>query len=203
MLQNRVDPMGNIIKTAARGIFMGNRGVLHNENKEILRPFKIKTWITCVLEFKNRKREVMAHNRYTELFFMDEATSFSAGHRPCFECRKEAAVKFKALWLKGNPGYEFDTKTLIKEIDNVLHKERISSSNTKITYEERPDELPDGTFVIFGDEPYLIVKGYMYLWSPFGYSKRMHLPQAGKLPVLTPRSIVNTFRAGYIAQISI
>lgn len=203
MLQNRVNPFGNIIRTEARGIFMGNRGVLHNDDKEIVRPYKIKTWITCVLAFKNRRRPVMAPNRYTELFFMDEATSFAAGHRPCFECRKATAHQFKSLWLKGNPDKGFNEKTLIKEIDNILHTERIDAHNLKVTFEERPDTLPDGTFVSIGEEPYLLNKGLLYLWSPDGYSAGIHLPESGKLPVLTPASIVNTFRAGYVPQMAI
>jgi len=99
MLQNRVDPLGNIIKTPARGQWMGNRGVIHNDKKEILRPFKLKAWITCKLEFKNWKRQVMTPNRYTELFFLDEATAFGAGHRPCFECRRDDYNLFKSYWL--------------------------------------------------------------------------------------------------------
>ena len=103
MLQNRVDPFGNLIKTPARGSWLGNRGIIHNHNQEVVRPFKLKAWITCTLEFRGRKRQVMAPDRYTELFFLDEATSFAAGHRPCFECRREDALRFKSYWLKGNP----------------------------------------------------------------------------------------------------
>src|SRR5258706_7062392 len=139
MLQNRIDPFGNIITTKARGFWMGNRGILHNEDQKILRPFKLKAWITCVLEFRGRKRQVMAPNRYTELFFLDEATSFAAGHRPCFECRRKDADKFKSFWLKGNPEYNFDQKTSIQEIDNILHKERMEYNKSKITFEERID----------------------------------------------------------------
>jgi hypothetical protein len=84
MLQNRVDPFGNIIRTPARGAWMGNRGVIHDEHKTIRKAFKIKAWITCALQFKGRHREVMTPNRWTELFFLDEATAFAAGHRPCF-----------------------------------------------------------------------------------------------------------------------
>jgi hypothetical protein len=84
-MQNRVDPFGNIIETKARGSFMGNRGVIHNEQKQITHAFKHKAWITCVLDFKGRKRTVMTVDRWTELFFLDEATAFAAGHRPCFE----------------------------------------------------------------------------------------------------------------------
>ena len=121
MLQNRVDPFGNIIKTKARGAWMDNRGILHNEEQQIIRPFKLKAWITCKLEFKGRKRQVMSPNRYTELFFLDEATSFAAGHRPCFECRRNDYHHFKSLWIKGNPEYHFNEKTSVKAMDDILH----------------------------------------------------------------------------------
>jgi hypothetical protein len=203
MLQNRVDPFGHIIKTTARGSFMGNRGLLHNNAQEIRIPYKLTAWITCVLEFKARRRPVMAPGMYTELFFLDEATSFSAGHRPCFECRRSAAMTFKAFWLKGNPEYQFDLKTSIKEIDNILHQERIGPGNEKVSYEESPDRLPDGTCIVFEGEAHLIKGGSMYLWSPSGYGKAIALPLTGKLQVLTPKSIVNTFRAGYDPHIKL
>src|SRR5882757_4708468 len=122
MLQNRVDPKGNIFKTSARGAWMGNRGVLHDGGKTILRPFRHKAWIICALQFKGRHRAIMAPNRWTELFFLDEATAFAAGHRPCFECRREDAVRFKAAWLRGNPEYGFDPKITIGKIDEVIHQ---------------------------------------------------------------------------------
>jgi hypothetical protein len=203
MLQNRVDPYGNIIKTKARGAWMGNRGVLHNSQQQIVSPFKLKAWITCKLEFKGRRREVMSPNRYTELFFMDEATSFAAGHRPCFECRRGDYPKFKTFWLKGNPQYHFDEKTSINEIDKILHQERIDRSKRKVTYEEDAKELPDGSFVSIGGTPHLIYEHKIYLWSPFGYDKAVDLPHRNKLIVLTPESVVNTFRAGYVPQIAL
>jgi len=202
MLQNRVDPFGNILKTSARGLWMGNRGILHNDRKELLRPFKLKAWITCKLQFNGRKREVMTPNRYTELFFMDEATSFAAGHRPCFECRREDYKKFKTLWLKGNPAYNFDEKTSIQKIDDILHSERINTNKSKVLFDEQLKNIPDGTFVLFNNQPYLISGGLMHLWSPFGYAEGTALPDVDTLPVLTPKSILNTFRAGYLPQIA-
>jgi hypothetical protein len=202
MLQNRVDPFGNIIMTKARGAWMGNRGILHNDEQEVLRPYKLNAWITCKLDFKGRRREVMAPKRYTELFFLDEATSFAAGHRPCFECRRNDYNRFKTLWLKGNPQYNFDEKTTIKEIDDILHQERMDDNNTKVTYEENIDTIPNGTFVLIDNKPYLVFGKNIYLWTPFGYEKGMALPNVEKLTVLTPRSIVNTFRAGYLPQIA-
>ena len=131
MLQNRVDPFGQIIKTTAKGAWMGNRGILHNDEQQVLRPFKLKAWLTCNLQFRGRKRQVMAPNRYTELFFMDEATSFAAGHRPCFECRRIDYNHFKTLWLKGNPEYEFNEKTSIQKIDAILHQERMDKNKLR------------------------------------------------------------------------
>jgi hypothetical protein len=203
MLQNRVDPLGNIIKTEARGCWMGNRGILHNEDKKLLRPFKLQAWITCKLEFRGRKRQVMTPHRYTELFFMDEATSFAAGHRPCFECRRADYNKFKSLWLTGNPGYNFDEKTSIQEIDKILHNERMNRDRSKVTFEENINNIPDGSFVLYKNEPYLLSDGSMFLWSPFGYEKKMALPGVNKLTVLTPRSVVNTFKAGYLPQMAV
>src|ERR1700761_3400486 len=110
MLRNRVTPQGDIIKTPARGAWMGNRGVIHDEHKQIRRSFKLKAWITCLLQFKGRHREVMTPGRWTELFFFDEATAFSAGHRPCGECRRHDYRRFKAAWLEGNPQYAFTQK---------------------------------------------------------------------------------------------
>jgi hypothetical protein len=202
MLQNRVDPFGNIIKTEARGHWTGNRGVLHDDHQTLLRPFKLIAWITCKLEFKGRKRQVMAPNRWTELFFLDEATSFAAGHRPCAECRRQDFNKFKSFWLKGNPEYHFDEKTSIQEIDKILHKERINRNKTKITFEERIDNIPDGTFVLFNDNAFLFLDQLLFLWSPFGYEKGIALPDVNKLTILTPRSIVNTLRAGYLPQMA-
>jgi len=197
MLQNRVDPYGNLIKSPARGTFMGNRGLLHNEKQEIRRLFKLTAWITCVLEFKDRKRPVMAPGQYTELFFLDETTSFAAGHRPCFECRRAEATAFKTFWLKGNPEYGFNAKTPIKAIDDILQQERIDQNNKKVTFLEYPDALPDGTFIIFKNEPYLIRNGMMYFWSVEGYGIAKLLPKE-KLSVLTPKSVVKTFRTGYL-----
>jgi hypothetical protein len=203
MLQNRVDPFGSIISTTARGHWMGNRGVLHNEARHILRPFKLKAWITCKLEFNDRKRIVMAPNRYTELFFFDEATSFAAGHRPCFECRRADFKIFKDFWLKGNPEYSYTEKTSINEIDKIIHRERISADGSKVTFDESPDRIPNGTFVLYKNEPFLVTNGLMYLWTPFGYEDQVKVPALGNLTILTPKSIVNTYRAGYMPQIGI
>src|SRR3984957_13022619 len=100
-LQNRVDPFGNLFRTHARGTMMGNRGgALHNSQREIIRCYKSRRWIACVLEFRGRHRTVMSERRYTELFFLDEAVALAAGHRPCAECRRERFNAFKDAWRR-------------------------------------------------------------------------------------------------------
>ena len=202
MLQNRVDPTGKIIFTPERGRWMGNRGVIHDKEKHIVRPFRIKTWITCALQFKGRHREVMARDRYTELFFMDEATAFSAGHRPCAECRREDYNRFKKYWIKGNPEFGFNEKTLIGRIDEVIHDERIGTDNEKRTHREPIEILPDGTFILLDGLSYLKKADRLYKWSPEGYSGPEPITVTGEVDVLTPKTIVNAFRAGYVPQIA-
>ncbi len=195
--------MGNIIDTTARGAWMGNRGQLHDDTRMILRPFKLKAWLTCVLQFKERKRAVMSPRLYTELFFLDEATAFAAGHRPCFECRREDHYHFKMYWLKGNPEYGFTKNTSINEIDAILHTERINSRGNKVTWLDNIDNLPAGTFIFMNGESFLIAGNHLHHWTPFGYDRNISLPKDTTVPVLTPRSVVNTFSAGYIPQIAI
>jgi hypothetical protein len=202
-LQNRVNPYGKIVETKARGEWMGNRGLLHNENKEIIRPYKLKAWITCLLQFKGRHSEIMTPNRYTELFFLDEATAFAAGHRPCFECRREDYNKFKSLWIKGNPSYNFSPKTSIEAVDNILHHERINDDGSKKTFTADIRSLPVGTFISIENEPYLIVDNQLFLWTAGGYTNKRSLLHKHEVSVLTPKSVVNTFRAGYVPQMKL
>jgi len=202
MLPNRVDPQGNIISTSARGAWMGNRGQLHDAGKLIKRPFKLKAWLICLLQFRGRHRPVMAPNQYTELFFMDEATAFAAGHRPCFECRRGAFNQFKSCWLKGNSGYGFGPKTPIAQIDEVIHSERMDPQGHKITFAANPADLPDGTFIQLDNEPCLLAGQMIHRWTPFGYEPGMAPPQQ-MVDVLTPQSTVNAFKAGYQPEMGV
>ncbi len=102
-LQNRVTPTGDIIATPHRGLFTGNRGIIHDPaTKTLTRRWAGKAWLTCVCEFRGRRREVMGGRSWTELFFLDEATALAAGHRPCFYCRRDDANRFRAAWEQGN-----------------------------------------------------------------------------------------------------
>src|SRR6476620_2869537 len=121
---NRVNPYGEIFATPYRGTVMGNRGCLHDRGQQILRPYALKRWIICKLEFNNRHRPIMAPNQYTELFFLDEATALSAGHRPCAECNRPKYNLFRDLWAKLNPTPANNPRPSADEMDQILHKER-------------------------------------------------------------------------------
>jgi len=142
----------------------------------------------------------MTPDRWTELFFLDEATAFAAGHRPCFECRREDATRFKLCWLKGNPDYNFTMSTSISLVDEIIHGERIDHLQRKVTYQLAPLDLPDGAFIEVNDAPYLFCRGKLFLWTPFGYDRSVDLPASETVTVLTPKSIVNALRAGYLPQ---
>lgn len=201
MLRNRVDPKGEIITTTARGSWMGNRGVIHNSEKQIIRPFKHKAWITCQLSFKERRRVVMSPDRWTELFFLDEATAFSAGHRPCFECRRDHAIHFKKCWIEGNPEYGFDLKTKIGLIDDIIHEQRINLRGQKVTYQADISTLPDGTFISIQNDHYVISGESLFQWSPFGYRGTLLKKNLSQAEVLTPSSVVNALACAYKASI--
>ncbi len=200
-LQNRVDPRGSLIADNARGAWLGNRGILHDDQKRIIAPWRHKAWITCRLAFKGRQRQIFSANRYSELFFLDEATAFAAGHRPCGECRRDRYIEFKTawLWVNGEPGL---SKVTAGQIDNQLHGERAVRGGGKVTYSTEFNSLPDGTFIDFGGNARLLWQRRLKIWSPDGYTKMTEMPVANAVvTVLTPFSIVQLYANGLVPQI--
>jgi hypothetical protein len=192
-LQNRVTPSGEIIATPHRGMFTGNRGIIHDsQTKTLTRRWAGPAWITCVCEFKGRRREVMSGRSWTELFFLDEATALAAGHRPCFFCRRDDALRFRAAWERGN-----DVASVrAHEMDAVLHRERLAGREKRLhALTALIEELPDGAMVQDGAESFLIVQGRALLWSPAGYREGSRVLQAALL--LTPPSTVRALGSGY------
>ncbi len=194
-LQNRVAPNGEIVAVPERGLFMGNRGVLHDEHKKLgRRRWALKAWLICRLEFKGRRRAVMTPRRYTELFFFDEAAALAAGHRPCYECRRADFRAWQAAWQ--------DAQCLPRpprapEMDACLHVERIASkSRSPRTWICPAEELPDGTFVAVGCIPHLVQGDGIRPWYWRGYGP-MKVRPSGEITVLTPPSSVAALRAGY------
>src|SRR5258707_6380869 len=192
-LQNRVTPSGDIIATPHRGMFTGNRGIIHDPaTRTLTRRWANKAWLTCVCEFRGRRRAVMSGRSWTELFFLDEATALSAGHRPCFYCRRDDANRFRAAWEKGNG----ITNVLARDIDAVLHRERLSHGRKKLHPLPVPmEQLPDGAMLQADDESLLIAQGRALTWSPAGYRKAEQALEGAML--LTPPSTLRALEAGY------
>jgi hypothetical protein len=194
-LQNRMTPLGALVAIPERGLLMGNRGILHDEHRRIVRPWQVRRWITCRTEFRGRHRQVMQPHTWTELFFLDEATAFAAGHRPCAECRHEAFRRFKAAWSAWS-----GAAPTASQMDDILHHDRLDGRGAhqrQRTYQEDIATLPDGTFIAQDGEPLLLWHGHLLTWTPAGYVARGQRPATGSATVLTPRAIVAVLRAGY------
>ena len=194
-LQNRVAPTGEFVAVPERGLFMGNRGVLHDEHKKLgRRRWALKAWLICRLEFKGRQRAVMTPRRYTELFFFDEAAALAAGHRPCYECRRADFRAWQEAWRKA---YGLAAPLRAPEMDACLHAERIAPGRrVNRVWHAAVAELPEGAFVALDGVPHLVQAEGLRPWSWKGYGAPVDPPQR-VVAVLTPRLSVFALRAGY------
>jgi hypothetical protein len=192
-LQNRVTPSGDIIATPHRGMFTGNRGIIHDPaTRTLTRRWASRAWLTCVCEFRGRRRQVMGGRSWTELFFLDEATALAAGHRPCFYCRRDDANRFRSAWEQGNGV----SNLLADDIDAVLHRERLDGrGKRRHQLPMPPAQLPDGAMLLEGAQIYLIALGRALLWAPGGYRDADHVMEGALL--LTPPSTLRALAAGY------
>jgi hypothetical protein len=194
-LQNRVTATGEIIATPHRGLFTGNRGIIHDPaSRTLLRKrWASPAWLICVCEFRGWRRKVMGTRSWTELFFLDEATALAAGHRPCFFCRRDDANRFRAAWEQGNGA----SNLRATDIDAVLHRERLDHGRKRLHPLPAPwPDLPDGAMMQARNESYLIVRGKALLWSPAGY---VEAPESiiDDAMLLTPPSTLRALRSGY------
>jgi len=190
--QNRVTPLGELITTPARGLVYGNRGCLHDGAGTIRRAYQVKRWIACRLEFRGRRRSpLMQPGRYTELFFLDEATALAAGHRPCAECRRADYDRFTSFWhaLHGDTGAD--------AIDVRLHGERIDpATRERRLHAARLEDVPDGAFVLEDGAPLLVAGDALHRWTPAGYVDRRPR-RRGPATLLTPPSLVALIATGW------
>jgi hypothetical protein len=188
-LQNRVDPFGELHAVPMRGGMMGNRGGrLHRDDQTLGRSrWKTKHWLICVCEFKGRAREVWGRY-YTELFFLDEPTALAAGHRPCLECRRQAAKAFIAAF----PG----APSRVAAMDEALHRERVDNRR-KPLLRARLGELPDGAMIAHDGRAYAVRSGALLPWSFAGYGAPARVEADAWVEVLTPASSVAALKGGY------
>jgi hypothetical protein len=190
--QNRVTPLGEIIADPARGHVYGNRGCLHDAEGRIRRRYSGKLWIACRLAFKDRRRPLLRPGRYTELFFLDDATALAAGHRPCAECRREDYRRWQAAWPGDDPHAD--------AMDLVLHADRLDG-RAKRTYEARLGELPDGVLVERGGAAFLAAGAALHAWTAAGYGPAEPADPDERMRVLTPRATVATIARGYAVSV--
>jgi hypothetical protein len=192
-LRNRVTPLSELVAVPERGLVYGNRGCLHDAQGRIRRRYAGRRWIACRLRFRGWHRgPLLQPGRYTELFFLDEATAFSAGHRPCALCRREDYVRFGEIWSDLHPG-----GVGADAIDAQLHRERLDGSRGQRRHAAPFDGLPDGAFVLHGGEPHLVLGGSLLRWTPGGYVAPTPRPLRHEADVLTPGSLVAVLRAGW------
>lgn len=200
-LQNRVTPFAEIEADPARGDFMGNRGILHGDTKQLARRrWAHKAWIICLTEFRGRRRQVMTPHRYTELFFLDEAVAIAAGHRPCYECRRPDFYAWQDAWRRAEGAGE---PPRAGDMDRVLHRERIDPrTRRQQTWRGNLNALPDGTFIAIEDRAHLLQGAQLYPWTHRGYGPPTarpadHSGDGMDVTVLTPPSAVATLAAGF------
>jgi hypothetical protein len=193
-LQNRVTPLGDLVADPARGLVYGNRGCLHDTEGRIRRRHNGKRWIACRLEFRGwRRGALMQPGRFTELFFLDEATAMAAGHRPCALCRRADYVRFVEIWSELHPG-----QANADAIDAQLHAERVVARGTdRLLHDAELDELPDGAFVLFEGAPHLVLGWHLLLWTPAGYGPAVVRPRSQRAQLITPPSLVSVLRTGW------
>jgi len=193
-LQNRVDPFGELFADPARGTLMGNRGGRFHTDERTLtrRRWSSPQWICCVLTFKGRQRDVWGRF-YTELFFLDEPTALAAGHRPCFECRRQDAVRFAEHWHRA---HSLRNPPRAAEMDSLLHRERLQG-RTQRRHRRAIDDLPDGAFVVLDGAAFAVRGDVLLRWSPQRYDAQVARPRGIMVDVLTPPAILGVLSTGY------
>jgi hypothetical protein len=193
-LQNRVTPLGDLVAKPARGLVYGNRGCLHDGSGRIRRRYNGKRWIACQLRFKNWHRQpLLQPGRFTELFFLDEATAFAAGHRPCALCRRDDYARLVEIWADVHPG-----QAGADAIDAQLHVERVAPGTRAQLHHDAPlDELPDGAFILHDGAPHLVLGAQLLRWTAAGYTAADTRPAGRQVVLITPPSLCAVLRTGW------
>ena len=168
----------------ARGLVYGNRGCLHDRHARVTRFSATRRWIACRLEFKGWDRgPKLQPGKFTELFFLDDATAMAAGHRACALCRRADYDRLRERWGGADA------------IDARLQDERMNGRRRRI-HDAPMDDLPTGAFVLHGDEPWLVQGDRLRRWTPAGYDQEVARP-SGAARLITPPSLVEVLRDGW------
>ena len=193
--QNRVNPEGRLVAVAARGTLMGNRGCLHDDAGNIVRQSARDAWVTCLLSFKGRQRQLMPPGHYTELFFLDEATALAAGHRPCSECRRERYIEYQDAWAQA---FGLTKRPTAKDIDLQLKRDRSDRMGSVVSDLNR---IPEGAIVQANSSGhfYLARRGRLHRWTFEGYGASLSPADVpGSLITVTPSCHLRLLQSGYV-----
>ena len=193
-LQNRVLPTQDIVANTARGTLTGNRGILHRDDRTLSTArWSHKAWICCTLDWKGIRRSVMTGRKWTELFFLDEATAFAAGHRPCALCRRADYLRFRGAWAKATGAF-----ASAADMDTALHAARITlGTRVQKRYSAPLKSIPRGTFILWQDRPHLVSASGLLAYAPDGYHSVLPYEKGAEVIVLTPAPLVAVISAGY------
>ena len=193
-LRNRATPLGEIVTHPARGLVYGNRGCLHDAHGQLRRRYDGRRWIACRLRFRGWQRPgLMMPGRFTELFFLDEATALAAGHRPCALCRRADYARLTELWRELHPDQRG-----ADAIDAQLHSERVGPDRgQRVHPARRLAGLPDGAFVLGDGAPWMVLGSRLLEWTPAGYAKRRRPAPGALVAPITPPSLLALLRAGW------
>ena len=199
-LQNRVLPTGEIVSDPARGTLTGNRGIIHRDNRTLgTARWSHHAWICCTLDWQGRKRQLMTGRKWTELFFLDEAVAFAAGHRPCGYCRREAYNRFADAW-----GAATGTRPKAAQMDNALHAARITPGTRRQQAHPAPmANLPTGAIIDHNGRAHLVSDQHLHAYAPAGYGPAISRPRGGTASVLTPAPTLAVLAQGYRPMIHI
>lgn len=199
--RNRVDPLGDLHRVPQRGLFTGNRGCLVDDAERVVRHHRGNLWITCVLEFGGRRFGLARPNRWTPIFFLDDAVALAAGHRPCGECRRAAYIAYR-----DGVSAAVGARMLAGDLNRRLASERLrrgrglQRGGDRRVWTGAADGLPDGTLVLPDPRPTgsprLLLGSSSYTFSFAGWTDPGPRP-SGDVTVLTPPTSVAALSNGF------
>jgi hypothetical protein len=198
--RNRVDPWGDLQRASERGCFTGNRGCLVDDREQVVRHHQSSAWIICRLSYRGWRVPLARPNAWTPIFFLDDAVALAAGHRPCGLCRRSDHLAYRDA-VTAALGLE--RPLLTPDIDRRLAAERLKPgrglerARDRRTYQALAKDLPDGTVIVEGDTPTLVLGERAFAFSFGGWQQAGPRPE-GRVTVLTPQTSVSALTSGFL-----
>ncbi len=183
-------------------MFTGNRGCVVDDRGRVVRHHGNNLlWITCRLEFRGRRVELARPNRWTPLFFLDDAVALAAGHRPCGECRHTDYLAYRdgvtAATGSGPPLRAAELNRRLAD-ERLRHGRGLSRAADRILWRAPIDRLPDATVVLdAAGRPSLLVGETLRPFSLDGWGAAVPVPD-GPVTVLTPPTSVGALAHSFV-----